>query len=339
MASMHTPDLCSTWGHDRREPRLPFTPKKHPRKTTLPPVPGPVDPTPRLEIGFRHSGWRANRERVWQALNDAKVPVLRLNAFISCGMDAFVEESVEDPGHYRVRCTRCHDRWCLPCAQERSRLIAANLREHLQGKTVRMITLTLRSAGEPLAELLDRLYRSFSKLRRSKLWRSCVTGGAAFCEIKWCTDTQRWHPHLHVLATGKYVAQKSLAEAWYRATLDSYVVDVRYAGDLDKVSAYVLKYASKPLDPSYMAVPDRLTEAVMALGGRRLCLTFGTWSGLKLLEYHENGAWTPVASLAVLIEAARAGDADARAIMDALNHHPLLSPSAEPQDGPPIDTG
>jgi len=326
---VHTPDLHPHWGHSGRE-KLPFTPRKHPRTATPPPVPGPVEPNARVEISFRHSGWRTTRERVWEALNRSDASIFRLNAFISCGMDAWVEESEEDPGHYRVRCSRCHDRFCLPCAQERSRLIASNLRAFLEGKQVRMITLTLRSADEPLRELLDRLYASFVRLRRCKLWRACVTGGAAFCEVKWCSQTQRWHPHLHILATGKYLAQKALADAWYKATGDSYVVDVRFAGDLDKVSAYVVKYASKPLDPSFLAIPDRLLEAIGALAGRRLCLTFGTWSGLRLLEFHPQGAWTPVASLTVLLERARAGDAFARDVINSLRRSPGLFASEEP---------
>lgn len=285
-----------------------------------------------LEQHFRHSGWAHLRRRVWQAFARTDQSLFRLNAFGSCGSDAVVEQSDDDPDAYRLHCYRCHDRFCLPCARERSHTIARNLADYLQDRPIRFVTLTLRSADEPLKDLLDKLYQSFAKLRRQKIWKTTQHGGAAFCEIKWNPERNRWHPHLHVLTEGKYLNQQALKEAWHRITVDSYVVDIRRPPSNEHVTAYVVKYASKPLDPSFTAVPDRLDEAVLALKGRRLCLTFGTWQALRLTAPIDTGTWTPVASLTDIVRRSRAGDDDARRILRKVLTSTLAPDTQDPPD-------
>lgn len=285
-----------------------------------------------LDQSFRHSGWATCRAATTEALQRTSLSFERILAFAGCGMHAWVERSNDSPTTYRVRCDRCHDRWCLPCGQERSRVIAHNVRERLHVQKTRFVTLTLRSDREPLQYLLDHLYASFTRLRRTRLWSNTQQGGVAFCEIKWSAKNERWHPHLHILTEGRYIAKEALSKAWRKATGDSFIVDVRKVSSADRAISYVVKYASKPHDASIWRIPDRLAEAMLAMRGRRLCLTYGTWRGVKLTDVPESGTWTPIAPLADLLLQARAGDPAAAQIISSLPGSSIPDDCRSPPD-------
>jgi len=157
-------------------------------------------------------------------------------------------------------------------------------------------------------------------------------GGVAFLEIKWFKGTKCWHPHLHILTEGKYIAKQALSNAWRKATDGSFIVDVKKIRNADSAVGYVVKYASKPHDPSIFRDPDRLDEAVLALKGRRLCLTYGTWRGIKLTEVPEPGTWTPLAPLARIILQARTGDPAASHILSRLPGNAFPAECRDPPD-------
>jgi len=144
------------------------------------------------------------------------------------------------------------------------------------------ITLTLCGKGEPLADLIDRLYKHFRTLRLHPTWDEKVRGGAAFLEVKWSDKAQRWHPHLHIIADADYIPKGELSTVWRTITHDSFIVDIQRVKNPEITGRYVTKYASKPLNTSFANSPALLDEAIKALKGRRLCLTFGTWYGTPL---------------------------------------------------------
>jgi hypothetical protein len=267
---------------------------------------------------FRHSGWAHDRRRVYDSFRRTAQTSNRLRDFRECGKHAFILQSVDSPEQYLIGGSTCHDRFCLPCARERSRVIATNVIHQLEKEQARFMTLTLKSASEPLANLLSKLTADFTALRRSKLWRNKVTGGVAFIEVKWKQQTQRWHPHLHCLVQGRYVPQAELSKLWLKITGTSKIVDIRFARDSRGVTHYVTKYASKPFDHTVLMEPNRLDEAVLALKGKRLCLTFGKWRGLKLTERVDAERWLNLGSLTEFIDRAEAGDQAAATILRAL---------------------
>lgn len=297
-----------------------------------PAAPPLLDDKPETDQGFRHSGWRHQRHRVYAAFTALGETGRRRERFAACGSNAWVMRSEEDRPRYRLAADYCHDRWCQPCAVARSRLIAANLRPVIQDVPHRFITLTLRSEGEPLATLLRKLYRSFARLRRSKLWASTIKGGVAICEITYNQDKQLWHPHLHVIATGKFLPQAQLSATWLKLTGNSPVVDIRLIRGHEQCVGYICKYASKPINPTFAHDHDRLCEAILALRGRKLALTFGSWRGIRLTEVHDETTWTPFQPLQTVRDHALRGDQEARRIlalclgMDAW----LLIPPPEP---------
>jgi hypothetical protein len=291
-----------------------------------------------LAVCFRHSGWQGDRTRIYEALDRTAQPQSRRLNFENCGAHAHVLRNVDDPSVYRVAGSGCHDRFCLPCANERSHAISLNVLEVIKGHTLRFLTLTIKSDAQPLPELLDKLHDSFQKLRRTKLWKKCVTGGVAFLEINWSVDKQRWHPHFHILIEGSYLPYQQLKKLWHFITGDSFVIEIRIIRDGLVAARYVTKYASKPANKTFIAIPDRLDEAIVALKGRKLLVTFGTWRGITLAQTPSEGAWENVGSLERYIESAATGDSHAIAVLQSLTTANLESLYARapplPQTGP-----
>lgn len=254
---------------------------------------------------FRHSTWQSDRDRVEAALHDPRIRGPRFWRFRDCGTQAVVFKTADDPPRYKVGCTRCHDRFCLPCAQDRARLIVANMKEQIPYETTRFLTLTLKHSDDPLAQQLERLYIGFAHLRRRTFWRGLVTGGIAFLELKLASSDKRWHPHLHVLVRGKYIPQKILSDSWLQITGDSFIVDIRLAKTPTQVYSYLAKYVTKGWGPGVYRNYDRLTEAIIALKGRKLLLAFGNLAHVKLLDPPTKETWEELGTLHEVIELSR----------------------------------
>ena len=286
--------------------------------------------TPNRSINFRHSGWAHDRRRVYDAFFRTGQSGARIYDYTQCGAHSYVFQSVEDPDVYTLGGSTCHDRFCLPCGRERSRVIAGNVKLRTEGKPARFVTLTLRSTTEPLADLLLKLTHDFTALRRTKLWNKRVTGGVGFLECKWLAAKNRWHVHLHCLLQGRYIPQDELSKTWEKITATSKIVDIRIATDAKHVTFYICKYASKPLDHTVLVDPVRLDEAIVALKGKRLCMTFGSWRGYKLTEPPESGTWIQLGTLDEIIQNAEAGNLIAVAALDALKIEYAPSTRAPP---------
>lgn len=272
---------------------------------------------------FRHSGWERNRLLVAEALGRTDQSRSRRESFSDCGSHAYVLESVDRPGNYRVAGSACHDRFCLPCAQERSYIIAGNVLDEVRKLEVRFLTLTVKTDGLSLAAALEKLHVAFGKLRRRNWFTRRVWGGVAFLELTYSHKEQRWHPHLHCLCTGTWIDKYKLSAMWHEITGDSFIIDIRRPKNKRHVSYYVAKYASKPFNNTFLNHPDLLDEAIVAMKGRKLSLTWGTWRGLQLTETPDEGAWEHVAPLNSIVTAAAHGDLDSLAILERLHPESL----------------
>lgn len=289
----------------------------------------------RPAVVFRHTGWKRHRGLVADALDRTGQSFNRRNSFVDCGSHAYVMRSVEDPTKHRIAGSCCHDRFCLPCARGRAHTIAGNLLEYIKDVEIRFLTLTVKTDQEPLTWQIDKLYTAFQALRRSALWKRRVTGGVAFLEVKRSDRLHRWHPHLHCLVSGYYLDKHKLSRIWHRITGDSYVVDIQRPKTDDQVLGYVTKYASKPFNNTFINKPVHLDEAVTALQGRKLALTFGTWRGLKLSPIPDPGAWEYVAPLTSILERAGCKDPDALGILESLGYEDLGDILPRPPPSPP----
>ncbi len=272
-----------------------------------------------LSRSFRHAGWAGRRGHTLNALTDCGFPPARIQRFAECGSTAFVLRDSDGSDHFRIASNRCHDRFCVPCALEKTRCIAINLLDKLPDAKLRFITLTQRSTDFPLRERLDKLYADFARLRKVLHRHEKITGGIAFLEITRNQVSNQWHPHLHVIASGKFIPQSWLRDRWLEITGDSYIVDVRLIRDKREAALYVTKYASKTLSPKVWNDYEALREAILALSGRRTFNVFGNWTAFHLSKPPtDNTSWVFLATLPDLIRRHQQGDSSASRILSLL---------------------
>jgi Replication protein len=283
------------------------------------------------EAWFRHNNWAEKRKRVRQALADAGSSQNSLNSFDNCGSDCQVEWS-ESQERYRVVACYCHNRHCEACMKAKSALITNNLRDKMRGaekKQHRFITLTLRHSDAPLKQQIKRLYACYKRLRQLPEWKSSQKGGAATLEVKYQPHSKKWHPHLHLISEGSYLSTYWLSQAWRTITGDSHVVDIRLISADKDVAYYVGKYVTKGTNFEVWEDPAVAAEWVRSVKGVRMCATFGSWRGYKLLhrEKEQPGEWQHVASLKSLVRRAQAGEVHALELLVILVESQQYNPN------------
>lgn len=254
---------------------------------------------------FRHTSWATRRATLFAALKRTGTPHRRLESFANCGACSTCEQTSDD---VRVRGSSCRHALCEPCRQERAAKIRASLHDLCVGRTVRFLTLTLKHNDTPLADQIDRLYRSFSVLRRRKSWLDNCDGGAAFLEVKISERDGRWHPHLHILLEGQWWDAKEISSEWHKVTGDSSIIDITRPRVIEDVCRYAVGYCTKTVDAGIWLIPDKLDECICALKGRRMCLTFGTWRGTPLEpDVPDTRVWVTLGSLETVLRRAADG--------------------------------
>lgn len=255
----------------------------------------------------------------------------RLDRFDNCGADATVWVH-EESGDYKLRASYCHDRWCQPCARARALQIADNVREKIEGEHYLHIVLTLKHRASPLADQVDRLFRSFKKLRATATWSNAVDGGAAFLQTHVSKNDGLWHVHFHIIGRGRWLENEQLRREWLRITTDSHDVDVSQVHGAAGAAREVSRYASKPVDGFTINDADSLAEIMRAVQGRHLCFTFGRWRGHRLTARRiptDSASWRPAGFLSEYIKSAARGNPLAAIVLAALQR------ANTPTTGPP----
>lgn len=287
---------------------------------------------------FRHGGWRRHRALIYDALKRTRQPKSRLDNYAECGTHAYVFASTDEPVKYRLGGSSCRDRFCLPCAIDRSRCLATNVLKALHGKVTRFITLTLRQRNDHLRDVLDRITACFRKLRSRQWWKSHVAGGCGFIEIKLSAKNTDWNVHLHLIVHGSYIPQNQLSRIWYEITGDSHIVDIRFVHDNHRVGRYVTKYVSKPFNNTFLNNRPYLDTVITSTVGRRLCLTFGDWRGIKLTASPSEHDWINLGTFHEVVTRATQGD---RECLDAIHQichtdaHTILNEVIRARPPPP----
>lgn len=287
--------------------------------------PGVLPEDAELAQRFRHSGWQRNRKLIYQSLRRTRQSKSRVANFADCGSTAYVYKAADDPTNFRLGGSSCRDRFCLPCSRDRSRCLATNVLKTLGHRPARFLTLTLRQTDAYLGDVLDKLYDSFRTLRATKFWKRRVKGGCAFIEVKYSTANQAWNVHLHAIVHGTYIPKFDLSRTWHRITGDSYIVDIRSIENEEKIAQYVAKYVSKPFNNTFLGMPDYLDTVTNCMVGRRLCLTFGDWRGVKLTESPNETDWISLGSFHSVVSRAAQGDHEC---LEALH---AIAPESAPE--------
>lgn len=220
---------------------------------------------------------------------------------------------------YKILANRCHDRFCPTCNRIKSGMLAKRLGKCMDLDGIRFVTLTLLRSSDSLKKQIDRIYKCYAKLRRWKAWSCTQTASISFLETKFNHKAKQWHTHLHILTQGTFLPQKELSSKWKSITGDSYIVDIRQVKQKAEAINYVTKYAAKGVSMSALGDEEAALEAISALSGRRLIISTGIWKKIeKQDEIVEKAEWTPVCSLAKLIERAMNKEPEAIEIINSL---------------------
>lgn len=221
-----------------------------------------------------------------------------------------------DTGEVRVASSACSLRWCPVCGNARRNYVTHSVAEWLgNADHPKLLTLTLKHTHAPLDHQVTHLYDFFRELRRRKEFKKAVTGGVWFFQIKKSRNDGMWHPHIHALITGRYLAQRKLRNMWIQITYGSEVVDIRSIHNPQKVANDAARYATSPGDLTHLP-PDDGMELVDSLHGRRICGTWGIGRGVSLRPKptSEPGKWKSLGNWSTVLGMYETS-ADARAIV------------------------
>lgn len=249
------------------------------------PTPRWADTPPQARVHLRFSRQRTIILDAISANTDTDMDRRRRRLEACCVCPMFCLNS---QGGVSVAPGMCRDRLCPLCADSRGRVVQARVEAAIsEMDQTRFLTLTVRSTGEPLAQLLDHVYASFRRMRQHRAWKAHVRGGIAVLEVTRNPKTGHWHPHLHVLIDGTYFDQRAIKAAWLEATGDSDIVDIRAVISRRAAARYVSAYVAKPADVEEWPQCG-IVEYARALHGRRLVIAFGSMHG-KLGEPDDTG--------------------------------------------------
>ncbi len=182
-----------------------------------------------------------------------------------------------DPTKGKVRpwLSRCRDRLCPFCGRSRAALVTDQLTEAMDKITrPRMLVLTVKSRQVDLGQQLRDLRKWFKRLRSSAFWKSKVRGGVYTVEVTRNEETGLWHPHLHIVFDGEYLAQKALRFQWHKITQGSEIVWIQDVSDRRGAAVELAKYIAKPARIAKWGAMA-IREYAIGVAGARMVQTFG----------------------------------------------------------------
>ncbi|GAI34122.1 unnamed protein product, partial [marine sediment metagenome] len=171
----------------------------------------------------------------------------------------------------------------------------------------------------------DYLTKSFNKLRKRKLIRERIAGGAWFVQNTWNWETSQHHPHLHLLLDSVYIDKKDLASEWFKCTGNSYIIDIREIYNTSNAVKEVARYSATPCDLREFP-KDRYLEIYDACFNRKMC---GSWGTLKGISFKPKSMIEPEDKIEMasgaMVFAMRNEDDNARAIwLMCTGHGPVI---------------
>lgn len=273
---------------------------------------------PRMKMisGLLDAADQAEADRDFEAAQWLEKQVTKLE---SCGWNPVVRERVTT-GELLLSQSRCKSRLCPLCLHSRSRFLRGRLIPIVRKiDPPRHLTLTLRSSDSSLFDQLQRLMKSFAKLRRHKLWKEKVKGGFYVIEVTFNASKNTWHPHIHAILDGQYIAFRQLQAAWLEVTGDSNYVHIKRTPTQAAAVNYLTSYVGKGSDVA--RYPKRkIGEWATSTIGMRLVSTFGSHHGVRLgkTDRAPIGETELVAQVSQLWDDARDADPLAMHLVDEL---------------------
>lgn len=268
----------------------------------------------------RHAGWQRIRERIATAMYAADQPLKRIDRFCTCGHYRMILRSRLNtaPALFKVVAATCHDRLCTPCALARADLIRRNLSYHAASHSWLFLTLTVKSTSTPLRQQLADLHHAFRRLRQSHEFADHCNGGVATLELTLNPETLLWHPHLHILCLSHWIPVTALRNRWSALTGGARQLRIERVTNPRTLAAYLCKYVTKPITGKVTTSPALLPEAIAALKGSRLLVTFGRCRSWKLTTDQNDRGWEVYCWENELLIRASHDDPSALLVRDAL---------------------
>lgn len=207
-------------------------------------------------------------------------------------------------GGHRLEPQPCNSMFCADCAARRSRSLLPRILQRCRkrGKRYWFLTLTLPSIPSLSRGQLDRLIKSFARLRRSSTWSHVkivgrtwvgVTGGLYSIECTFNKQSGAWHPHIHALIEipanhpGDWLT--ALKAEWLRVTGDAKYLHLTPVYGVSKSGKKLyrrvnqrslkelVKYVTKSAD--FSDQPERVVEFYEAFQNVRRVQAFGSFVG------------------------------------------------------------
>lgn len=226
---------------------------------------------------FRAPAVRSERDYWLQVSARVESDANRFRRQLVCGHTVMIQESRSRGGERRAEVATCENRFCPACCKRIAHKRIERTTSLLQGidtAGLRFITLTLKHSSAPLRSQIKDLRKAFRKLRRDPYgpWRQTQHWGIAVIEVK-RTWRGEWHPHLHIISRGGFLAKRTLSWEWGAATCTcrsrrdpcyascdgmcagrSWIVDIGAVSSTSGAVGYVAKYVAKPsMSPALMS--------------------------------------------------------------------------------------
>lgn len=215
-----------------------------------------------------------------------------------CGIEFFLACSACGCTH---RCEQaCNLKWCPACARRKSAQRCAKYeRAAARMQWPLAVTLTIANTDTIDAGHVRAMRKNLGRLRRTKLWTTCVVGGLQSIEL--VNTGKGWHLHAHLLVDAEWIALKTARphrkdsravkrDKCKAASQELHDVWCKIIGQLlasIKVRRCAvqtqlreqLKYCVKPAD--LIDSPDPIGPALRAISGGRLTTPFGSMWGCR----------------------------------------------------------
>jgi len=137
---------------------------------------------------------------------------------------------------------------------------------------------------------------------------------------------------MHCVIESGWLDQSELATQWQSVTKNSHIVHITRIDNARNAAWYVAKYITKTTDAKTWNDSERARELIMALKGRRICATLGTWRGCPLMKVDDTVTdWIEVTTVNDLYRRAATGEVHAANLLIILRRPPKTE-----HDPPPI---
>lgn len=186
----------------------------------------------------------------------------------------------------------CRERLCPMCQRRKSLKTSADVRrlvEYLGSRGwVHMVLTVKNCSASDLNGTITKLFRDSSfLLTKTPEFKRAFKGALRCLEVTFNSDTDTYHPHLHVLLSSdksynnnarKRISKRKLRWLWWEVSGVDYLPQVHIDSDVDEgVIAEIAKYCVKPLELDLPEVKrcEVLEKLHAALHGRRLMQSYG----------------------------------------------------------------